>query len=174
VKLRQALLVAAVAALAGLNAWRWAGSTPDAQQQRNGASTPGISAADFRLKVGAATTSEPPSGARDLFAPKLALPTLRAKVAALPAGLPAAPPAKTPQELAEEAARAEIGQIKLVGVVFRDGKGQAFLVKGEQVFMVQAGARVGERFRVEAISADNVELRDPATHVAGQIPVSGK
>ncbi len=91
-----------------------------------------------------------------------------------PPPAPPGPPPKTPEQLAEEAARAELGQFKLVGVVFRRDKGQAFLVKGEQLYMVHAGEKVGERFRVEAIRADGVQLNDPATRVNGQIPVSGK
>ncbi|MGH8720990.1 MAG: hypothetical protein ACREU4_03330, partial [Burkholderiales bacterium] len=95
-------------------------------------------------------------------------------VAAPPAPAPVGPPPKTPEQLAEEAARDELRQLKLVGVVFRGGKGQAFVVKGDQAYMVHAGEKVGERFRVEAIAPDGIQLLDPASRVNGQIPVSGK
>jgi len=39
---------------------------------------------------------------------------------------------------------------------------------------VHTGGKVGERFQVEAIRPDGIQLRDPATRVNGQIPVSGK
>jgi Tfp pilus assembly protein PilP len=87
---------------------------------------------------------------------------------------PPGPPPKTPEEIAEEAARAELGQLRLVGVVFRGEKGQAFLVKGDQLYMVQTGGRVGDRFQVESIRPESIQLKDPATRVTGSIPVSGK
>jgi hypothetical protein len=59
-------------------------------------------------------------------------------------------------------------------VVFRGEKGQAFLVKGDQLYMVNAGGKVGERFLVEAIGPDSIQLKDPGSRVLGQISVSGK
>jgi hypothetical protein len=59
-------------------------------------------------------------------------------------------------------------------VVFRGERGQAFLVKGDQLYMVQTGGKVGERFQVESIRPDGIQLKDPATRVTGSIPVSGK
>lgn len=170
-KRRPVLLLVGVAALVVLNLWRWGGERL-ATRGRGDAAAGRFAAADFRLKIGVAT-SEPAAHARDIFAPRLppALPVKRVQASV---EAPPSAPVKTAQELAEEAARAEIGQIKLVGVVFRGEQGQAFLVKGEQVYLVQAGARVGERFRVEAISTDGIQLRDPATQVSGRIPVSGK
>jgi len=171
---RATLLVLAVAALAALNLWRWAGGD-GAPRARGAASAGAFSAADFSLKVGLAT-GEAPRSARNLFEPRLPPPPPAPPAKPVPVQVeaPPPPPVKSAQELAEEAARAEIGQIKLVGVVFRGEQGQAFLVKGEQVYLVQAGARVGDRFHVEAISADSIQLRDPATQVGGRIPVSGK
>jgi Tfp pilus assembly protein PilP len=88
--------------------------------------------------------------------------------------VPPAPPPKTPEQLAEEAARAELAQFRLVGVVLRGGRAQGFLMKGEQSFMVNAGDRAGDRFTVETVTAEGVLLKDPRTGVSGQIGVSGK
>jgi hypothetical protein len=134
---------------------------------------------DFQLRVGFVAPDAPPA-ARNLFQPRLPPPPppKKVEVAAAPPPppppAPAGPPPKTAEELAEEAAQAELKQIKLVGVVFRGEKGQAFLVKGDQLYMVNAGGRVGERFLVEAIRPDSIQLKDPASRVLGQIPVSGK
>jgi hypothetical protein len=173
VKRRPLLLAAAVAVLAALNVWHWgAGKSSPGSRTASGGSA--FSPADFRLKVGVASVAAG-AAARDIFRPRLPPPPpppplepVEVKVEPPPA------PVKTAQELAEEAARAEIGQIKLVGVAFRGGQAQAFLVKGEQAYLVQAGAKVGDRFRVEAISADGIQLLDPSTQVGGRIPVSGK
>jgi pyruvate/2-oxoglutarate dehydrogenase complex dihydrolipoamide acyltransferase (E2) component len=171
VKPRYLLLGAAVLVLAGLNVLRWS-STGEPARARAAASP--YAAEDFRLRTGTAAAQRDRSG-RDLFRPKLPPPSPAPKLAAAPPEPPpAAPPAKTPGELAEEAARDELRQLKLVGVVFRGGKGQAFVVKGDQAYLVHAGEKVGERFRVEAIAPDGIQLLDPASRVNGQIPVSGK
>ncbi len=174
-RVRYLLLGAGVLLLGVLNLWQW--STPGGQKdgRSSAAAAGGFRPDDFRLRVGFASADAGRSS-RNLFQLRLPPPPPpikppEVKVAEPP---PPAPPAKTPEQLAEEAARAELGQIKLVGVVFRGDKGQAFLVKGEQLYMVGTGSRVGERFLVEAIRPDSIQLRDPATRVSGQIPVSGK
>jgi hypothetical protein len=171
---RNLLLGVAVLLLGVLNLWQW-GSPDRPTQARSSAAAGVFRPDDFQLRVGFAPADAARSG-RNLFQLRLPppppAPIKPPEVKAEPP--PPAPPSKTPEQLAEEAARAELGQIKLVGVVFRGEKGQAFLVKGEQLYMVNTGGRVGERFLVEAIRADSIQLRDPATRVSGQIPVSGK
>jgi hypothetical protein len=175
-KRRYGFLVAAVAVLLVLNLWQWKAPSGNGNARARGAAAAGgFRAEDFQLKVGLAM-AEPARAARNLFQPKLppAPPPAPVKVVETKPEPPPGPPPKSAEEIAEEASRAEIAQIKLVGVVFRGDKGQAFLVKGEQVFMVHTGGKVGDRFQVEAISPDGIQLKDPATRVTGQIPVSGK
>jgi hypothetical protein len=171
---RQALLLAAVAVVAALNAWRWL-APPQPGARASAAAARGLRPEDFQLRLGLAASDTLPGG-RNLFQPRLPppAPPAPAKVVEVKPEPPPGPPPKTPEELAQEAARAEIGQIKLMGVLFRGEKGQAFLVKGAEMYMVQAGGRVGDRFRVQAIAPDSVQLTDPATRVSGQIPVSGQ
>jgi len=166
------LLGVAVLLLAGLNVWQW-GSPGGVRRDRSSIPTDGFRPEDFQLKVGFATAESARAG-RNLFQPWRPPAPPPAKKIEAPPPPPPGPPPKTPEQVAEEAARAELGQIKLVGVVFRRDKGQAFLVKGEQLYMVHTGEKVGERFLVEAIRADGVQLKDPGTRVNGQIPVSGK
>jgi hypothetical protein len=172
-KRRYLLLGLAVFLLGVLNLWQW--KSPEGPGRgRSSAPAGSLRPDDFQLRVGLAAAESARSG-RDLFQMRLPPPPPPpVKVVETKAEPPPGPPPKTPEQLAEEAARAELGQIKLVGVVFRGEKGQAFLVKGDQVYMVHAGGRVGERFHVEAIRPDSIQLRDPATRVSGQIPVSGK
>ena len=155
-----------------LNLWQWR-SPGGAERERPSGPTGSFRAEDFQLKVGFAAAESAPGG-RDLFQPRRPpAPRPVAKKVEAPAP-PPGPPPKTPEQIAEEAARAELGQIKVVGVVFRRNRWQAFLVKGEQLYMLHTGEKVGERFQVEAIRADSIQLTDPATRVSGQIPVSGK
>jgi hypothetical protein len=172
-KRRYLWLALAIASLGVLNLWQWK-SPGGSGRDRAGPVAGGFRPDDFQLKAGLAA-AESATGGRNLFQPRLppAPPVKKVKVEPK-VEPPPPPPAKTPEEIAEEAARAELGQIKLVGVVFRGEKGQAFLIKGDQLYMVQTGGKVGERFQVEAIRADSIQLKDPATRVSGQIPVSGK
>jgi hypothetical protein len=172
-KRRYGILVAVAALLLVLNAWRW-----NAPPAKRGTITARAAAAfraeDFQLRVGLAM-AEPARAARNIFQPRLPPPPpLKVAPVKVVEAPPPGPPPKTAGELAEEAARAEIGQIKLIGVVFRGEKGQAYLVKGEQAYLVHTGEKVGDRFEVEAIRPDGIQLKDPATRVSGQIPVSGK
>lgn len=170
-KPRYLLLGLAVLLLAGLNVLRWMWTDKPAPTR---AAASIYAAEEFRLRTGVAAAGHERSG-RDLFRPKLPPPAPAPKVVTPPPEPPpAGPPPKTPEQLAEEAARDELRQLKLVGVVFRGGKGQAYVVKGDQAYLVHAGEKVGERFRVEAIAADGIQLIDPASRVNGQIPVSGK
>ena len=122
---------------------------------------------DFDIR---ALPAEPPGPMqRDLFRPK---PTAKPVVKTL-AKTPEPPP-KLPEELEREAAQAELSQFRCVGVAFRGGRAQAFLVKGSETFLVSPGDKVGNRFIVDKIAADAVSLQDPNTGVAGQIAVSGK
>lgn len=137
---------------------------------------PIFNVADFQLRTVGLEKEHGPL--RNLFRAKLpvAHKTTKAALLARPAvaPLPVMPPPKTPEQIAIETAHAEISRIKLVGVVRRDGRYQAFLVNDSQLFLAYAGETVGERFRVEGVTADEVLLRDPSTNVSGQIPISGK
>ena len=122
---------------------------------------------DFQIKTlqpGADTPIK-----RDLFYPKY-VPPPRKPVFKPPPG----PPPKTPEELAREAAKVELAQFKCMGVLFREGKGQAYLVKGDQVFLARLGEKVGNRFIVDKISPEGVVLWDPETKVSAEVSVSGK
>lgn len=172
---RSKVLSGFVLALAAVNLWRWsmgaAATPPD--------TTPGTAqafrAGDFVLTV-ALLPARPEPMRRDLFAAPLPAEALaeaepEAPSAPLP---PEEPPPKTAAELATEAAQQELSQLRLVGIVFREGKGRAYLVKGEEVFLVAAGDKLGSRFTVEKVSTDHVELRDPDTQMSGRVSVNGE
>lgn len=159
------LLAGAIALLLGANLWHWWPRGTEGPRMGPRANEV-FRAEDFRMRVDLLTEERDEPLRRDPFHPKSA--ALLAKTDTM------APPPKTPQQLEEEAARAELAQIKLVGVVVRNDKPQAFLTNGGQTYMVQPGDKVGSRFRVEDIGTDNIRLKDDKTNVAGQVPISGK
>ena len=173
-KNRKWIVAAVVLALVALNVWHWwpAGSAkPDSKPATKlgtiSASAP-FRPEDFEIRV---LPIDPPGAIqRDLFHSRPAAKPLAKKSASKAPE----PPTKSPEELEREAAQAELALFRCVGVAFRGGRAQAFLVKGSETFLVSPGDKVGNRFVVDTIAPDAVSLQDPNTGVAGQIAVSGK
>lgn len=166
---KRVLMVGAVAVLAVLNAWRWLG---DESPQRASQVSPRATVSAAELSVQGVSTADISPAVRNPFQPKIvvvAVPIVKAP----PPPTPILPPPKTAEELEAEAARAELATIKLVGVVFKNGKPQAFLVKGDQMFLAVAGENVAGRFTIDKITEDAVVLSDPKTTVSGRIAISG-
>jgi hypothetical protein len=164
---RHLLFGIAVLLLIALNLAQWLPATNGKTARSPAAGATGFRPEDFQLKIGFEPSQA--GATRDLFRLPSPPPLAVKKVELPPPPLP-----KTPEQLAEEAARAELSQLKLIGVVFRGDKGEAFLVKGDQTYLVHMGEKVGERFVVQSVSTESVTLKDPRTNVTGQIPVSGK
>lgn len=164
---RNILLATVTGLLIALNLWRWWPSAPTsgAGHERAVASR-GFQVEDFVVR--ALPQTDMGHGKRDPFhmvvkvAPKL-----------VQKG-PPPPPPKTPEQLAAEAAQAELAQLRCVGVVFRGGEAQAFMVVAGQDYLARVGEKAGSRFVVEKIDAEAVFVRDPVTQVGGKIDVSGK
>lgn len=117
---------------------------------------------DFMVRAQPLTEAPDTATRRDLFHPK--------PVVAVAKGNQPLPP----QRVEQEVARTELAQIKLVGIVIRANKPQAFLTSGTETYMVYVGDPVGNRFRVEDIGIDNIRLKDTTTNVIGNIPILGK
>jgi hypothetical protein len=165
---RLVLALVLIASLGLINVWYWWPATTAAPVSNAGRGL----AQEFRLGDFEIKTLQPGANTamkRDLFYPKYVPPPPK-PVFTPPPG----PPPKTPEELAREAAQAELAQFKCIGILFREGKGQAYLVKGDQVFLAQLGEKVGNRFIVDKISPESVVLWDPQTKVSAEVPVSGK
>lgn len=154
-------MVLAVSVLLAANLWHWwpRSKTPAARPSSTRVE-------DFRLRSVVDSSQGGPS--RDLFQPKFRPPPIVKKPKE-----PPPPPPKTPEQLAEEAARSELGQIRLVAVAIRAGRGEAYLSIQGQAQHARVGDKLGARFVVEAITAEGVRLRDPATGVEGNLAVTG-
>jgi hypothetical protein len=163
----------AVGVLLAANLWHWWPGTKTTAKAppapRATSSSPDLRADEFRLRV--AADGQPGGPGRDLFQPKYRPPPVTAKPKGPPP--PPPPPPKTPEQLAEEAARAELGHIRLVAVAIRAGRGEAYLTVQGQASHVRVGDRIGSRFVVQAITAEGVRIRDPATGVEGNLAVTG-
>jgi hypothetical protein len=83
-------------------------------------------------------------------------------------------PAAPAEPTAAEAAAAELGKVKLLGVVFRGGKGRAYLGLDKENVIALAGETVLGRFAVDKVGEEAVDLRDLKTNTTRRIPVSGK
>lgn len=184
---RRTAFVGIVFVLIALNVWRWWPSEKPARPLASKA-VASSTADQLRLSLKVGGTAPAPVAFRDIFesrayqapAPGIVQPDVVPVAVSTPAPIdplppPAVvePPPKTPEQLAEEAARAELAQIKVVGVLFRNARGQAYLSKGDQTYLVSLGDSVA-RFTVTSITAESVKLFDSRTRVGAEIPVLGK
>ena len=158
---RHIIFVAMISVLLGMNLWYWWPHARETHRMAASSYVRRFQVEDFELKVPTGAEKEDQRSRRNLFLPKVSFAQLSIKKT----NNPPAPPPKTPEQLEEDAARAELAQIKLVGVVFRGDRGQAFLTEGEKVFLASEGDKVGERFTVETIATYAVQLKDPKTNV---------
>ena len=166
-KRRSLLMGGAVLLLVVLNVWHWTdGPSPASPRSTAASATPQLAGADLVLRA-ASVDVVSPTPVRDLFQAKVAV-SNRPRLVAKPQ-----PPPKTPEQIAEEQALAELAQIKLLGVVFRGDQGEAFLSANGASVTARTGARVGNHFIVERITAEIVDIRDPDTRVSGQLKLIG-
>ncbi len=80
----------------------------------------------------------------------------------------------TPQELAVMASRTQLAQLKCIGVLFQENKPpEAYMLMGDQPYVVRPGDVIGQQFVVEKITIEAVYVKDRQTGVTGTVPVDG-
>lgn len=79
-----------------------------------------------------------------------------------------------PENNEAELAVGRLGKLKLLGVVFRAGKGQVYLAHEKENVIAFAGDTVFGQFVVDKLTVGAVELRDLKTNTMRRIPLSGK
>lgn len=87
--------------------------------------------------------------------------------------VPVVAPVMAPAD-AQTAAAASLGRLRLLGVVFRAGQGQAYLGLDRDSVIAQRGDTVFGQFTVEGVAVEAVELRHIQTNTIRRIPVSGR
>ena len=79
------------------------------------------------------------------------------------------------QELAAGIGQAPNGQIKCIGVLFQKNKEpEAYVVRGEQHYILRPGDVLDGQFVVEKITINAVYFKDRQTGETGLVPVDGK
>jgi type IV secretory pathway VirB10-like protein len=113
--------------------------------------------------------------------------TEQAAAAAAPA--PPAPPPPTPEELAAQEAQRQIelarqqkeqavqqarkamGQYRFLGYLTRNGAPQAFLGKGNEIYIVKTGETVEGKIQVTTIDVTTVKLTEQTTSTEASLPL---
>jgi len=137
------------------------------------------------LAAGRRRTEEAFVAPKNIFAP---LPTEKEKMALTHAKrrtpapttapsvtAPAVPPPPSPEELAAQAARQELAQFRYLGYLSRDGRQQAFLSKGKDLYIVRSDETIEQRVIVKTVTPTGVTLQEPRSQVERTVPlVEGK
>lgn len=166
---KQVIIASAVGVLVALNIWRW---IPESEGEAAGGDhAPPAEVEELNLRVADAGIASQ-AMRRDLF--YRVAPEQRTTGIANPARRPTTPPipVKSAEQLALEAAQTEFAGIHVIGIVFRNGKGQAYLESAGKSELVGVGDKFGS-FKVTAIRQDAVELSGIDTTAGGRIPLAG-
>ncbi|HLY95649.1 MAG: hypothetical protein ACM3W8_07410 [Sideroxydans sp.] len=166
---KQRKLIAVIALLVLANLWRMLSAGHPAEGSRPTAD--GISAADLIVNAAFAEGGSLGPMRRDVFQAKVR--EERPATVQMVATSRAEPP-KSPAQMEQEAARTELSRIRLLGVVVREGKAQAYLAQGGETYLAFKGDTVANRFVVESVEVDSVELSDSKVNIRGRIPISGR
>jgi hypothetical protein len=116
---------------------------------------------------------------KNIFAPLTAenVATTRAKrpaPVAPPApvvAVPVIPPPPSPEELAAQAARQELAQFRYLGYLSRDGREEAFLSKGRELYIVRSNETIEQRVLVKTVTETGVTLQETRSQVERTVPL---
>jgi hypothetical protein len=136
-----------------------------------------------RASVGTAPRTPPAQGG--------GLPRLKKELLALPHpaypgeaqnffGTPPPPPppqqtvAAAPQPPPPDPFQEEAKQLRFVGFVEGGDKAMAFIIRGSEIFTVEVGSTFLERFRVQAVTEDDVLLSSVSGDKQVRLPLAGE
>lgn len=166
---RYSVYLGLIALLVAVNLGRWwlhAGNGAERSSARGNVYLP----EDFRLLMDSSAPAGKPQ--RNLFQQKSG--STRMASTQNRQNMVVAKPAEQPRQRIAEVAGSELDKFKLLGVVFRAGKGQAYLAMDKENVISFAGDTVFGQFVVDKVDVDSVELRDLKSNISRRIPVSGK
>ena len=168
-KQRKLILAIALLVLANIGRWYFAGQPGE----ESDAKVELISPAELMVNTSLAEAGSVSAMHRDLFQiqtrqrEKSAKPVLKQIK-------PRTEPEKTPLQIELETAQGDLSRIKLLGVVVRKGKAQAYMSKGTETYLVYAGDMFASRYKAERVALDSVEIFDQKVSIRQTIVLSGK
>lgn len=163
-----------VAVLVVLNAWRWWPGSTNGGMSESLQFSRTLAPTDFVLP-GVDSDISKPLVRRDLFASasrhaaKSKSHRARRKVSR-----PKIPASVLRRQQQEADARQAFSAVKLAGVVFRGRTGQAFLTYNGNPVTTEAGEQVFNRFKVVAVNADSIRLKEIKSGMEQTIALSGE
>jgi Tfp pilus assembly protein PilP len=80
----------------------------------------------------------------------------------------------TPEELAQQAGRQMLAQFRYLGYLSRAGKDTAFLSKGNELHITQAGETIDQRVIVKTITPVGVTLQETFSNVEQVVSLAGE
>jgi hypothetical protein len=86
--------------------------------------------------------------------------------------VPVVPPPPSPEELAAQAARQELAQFRYLGYLSRDGREEAFLGKGKELYIVRSEETIEDRVRVKTVTPTGVTLEETRSQVVRTVPLN--
>ncbi len=121
----------------------------------------------------------PATPSKNIFAPlEFPKPKTRRVAKAKPAPSPVSsrvtptiPSPPSAEELAAQRARMAMAQYRFLGYVQEGGEPRAFLVKGQDIFIIGAGETLEGEIRVAGIQPTSVELRFADTNIRTILPL---
>jgi hypothetical protein len=84
---------------------------------------------------------------------------------------PVVPPPPSPEELAAQAARQELAQFRYLGYLSRDGREEAFLSKGRELYIVRSNETIEQRVLVKTVTETGVTLQETRSQVERTVPL---
>jgi Tfp pilus assembly protein PilP len=80
----------------------------------------------------------------------------------------------TPEELAQQAGRQMLAQFRYLGYLSRGGKDTAFLSKGNELHITQAGETIDQRVLVKTITPVGITLQETSSNVEQVVSLAGE
>lgn len=163
-KYRLMLVVIALLLLANIARWYFAADATDVP-------VAGVvySVTDFRLKAAVAPAESVATMRRDIFRS-----SARQESQVSDKARTRKEQVKLPESVTTSSEQNEIALIRLLGVVVREGRPQAYLAYGGSTYLVYEQDMVANRFYVARVAVDTVEMLDQKLNIRKTIPLSGR
>ena len=169
-KKKQAVIGSVVVALVILNSLQW--WPQDDSEMKTASSMSGnidISPEVLQLSIVLGSSKEKEAVQRNIFTEKrrpikkLVLKKPKPKPVVKP------PPVPSAEELLAQSIKLQLAQYKLMGIIFRGGRPQAFLINGSKTYTVYIGDLIDGKYKIKNISEKDLVLIEENTNISRRI-----